>query len=236
VTAVAAELLLAASVLGELVREVVFVGGYAVPVWITEPGAPAPRATDDIDVVCDLATYGEYQTFGDRLRDQGLVEDAGSNVICRWQHRPTGLVIDVMPSAEAALGFANRWYGLVLDTAESLDMGGPDPIRVARPDVLLATKLEAWKGRGNGDILSSIDLGDVVTLIDGRPELAAELRSAPRELRSFVLEELSAVLVEPYFDYLVQDVASKYGVSVAAARADVLRGRISDVLEAGGNR
>lgn len=59
----------------------------------------------------------------------------------------------------------------------TLDSGAE--IRVARPVALIATKLSAWKGRGNGDLLRSLDVHDILTLIDGRPELMPELRDAP---------------------------------------------------------
>jgi hypothetical protein len=42
---------LATSALGELRDEVVFVGGATVELWISDPGAPEFRPTDDVDVV-----------------------------------------------------------------------------------------------------------------------------------------------------------------------------------------
>lgn len=68
----ALQLEVAATVLGPLVDEVVFVGGATVHLWITDPGAPPVRATDDVDVVCEVASRTEYYRLGDRLRDRGL--------------------------------------------------------------------------------------------------------------------------------------------------------------------
>src|SRR6476659_3863775 len=81
-----------------------------------------------------------------------------------------------------------------------------------------------------GDVLGSIDLGDVVTLINGRSELVAELSAASAELRSYVAAEMARVSEDAYWDYLVQDVARGYG-EVAAARADVIRERIASISE-----
>jgi hypothetical protein len=47
-------------VLGPVLDEVVFVGGATIHIWITDPGAPPTRATDDVDVVCEVATRTEY--------------------------------------------------------------------------------------------------------------------------------------------------------------------------------
>jgi len=56
---------LAASTLGELVDEVVFVGGAAVTLWITDPAAPPVRPTNDVDVVeATTRTAGRIRTTG----------------------------------------------------------------------------------------------------------------------------------------------------------------------------
>ena len=52
---------LAADILGPLVDDVVFVGGATVHLWLTEAAAPPVRATDDVDVICDVTSYAEYQ-------------------------------------------------------------------------------------------------------------------------------------------------------------------------------
>jgi hypothetical protein len=59
---------------------------------------------------------------------------------------------------------------------------------------LTAGWLEAFKGRGNGDFLVSHDLGDVVTVVDGRPALIDELRGAPEELRTYIATEIRRAL------------------------------------------
>lgn len=48
---------LAASKLGVLADELVFVGGATIALWITDPAVPPTRATDDVDVMCDVAGY-----------------------------------------------------------------------------------------------------------------------------------------------------------------------------------
>lgn len=58
-------------------------------------------------------------------------------------------------------------------------------------------KLEAFKGRGKGDFLGSRDFGDIVTLIDGRPELLEEVRSADAAVRAYIAAEMRRLLAEP---------------------------------------
>ena len=75
----------AAAILGPVLNEVVFVGGATIHLWLTESGAPPARATDDVDVICEVATRVEYYRLGSRLRERGLHEDPAEPVICRWK-------------------------------------------------------------------------------------------------------------------------------------------------------
>ena len=49
----------------------------------------------------------------------------------------------------------------------------------------LATKFEAFHGRGNSDYRMSHDLEDIVTVIDGRPELASEVEKTDHAVAGF---------------------------------------------------
>ncbi|MNJ50683.1 hypothetical protein D3C77_459660 [compost metagenome] len=67
----------------------------------------------------------------------------------------------------------------------------------------VATKLEAWKGRGRGDALSSRDIEDILNLIDGRPELEDEIESAAVEVRDYISKEIGQLLPDGNFEYAV---------------------------------
>src|SRR5688500_8294173 len=96
---------LGAAALGEIAEEVVFVGGASVTLWITGPAPRPPRPTKDVDVIVEVATRAGYHGFEDRLRDAGLRGDG--DIICRWHHRKSGLMVDAMPTDAALLGFEN---------------------------------------------------------------------------------------------------------------------------------
>ncbi len=99
----------AARALGDLRDEVVFVGGAVVDLFITDPAAPHPRFTEDVDVVVEVTTHGAWSRLGERLRSLGFREDQREGApICRW--RFGDLAMDVMPVLERVLGFSNRWY------------------------------------------------------------------------------------------------------------------------------
>jgi hypothetical protein len=39
---------------------VAFLGGAAIALWITDPAAPAVRATDDVDVIVEVGSLIDY--------------------------------------------------------------------------------------------------------------------------------------------------------------------------------
>ncbi|HMJ02903.1 MAG TPA: hypothetical protein VK506_08170 [Conexibacter sp.] len=224
---------LAASVLDRVVDEIVFVGGATIGLWQSEPAAPPARMTDDVDAICEAATRSGYQHLASRLRARGFREASDSPVICRWRHPESGLILDLMPDDERVFGFTNSWYSMAFETALVRRLPSGARIRAAAPPALLATKLEAWKGRGRGDVLRSLDVHDVVVLVDGRPELGPELSSASAELRAFVGRELLALRADPYFDYVIDSALQRYG-RVADDRADLVRARIDALGDDGG--
>jgi hypothetical protein len=70
-------------------------------------------------------------------------------------------------------------------------------IRALSPPYLLATKLEAFKGRGDGDFLGSRDFADIIALVDGREELVDEVAAADQRVRQFVAHETGLLLAAP---------------------------------------
>jgi len=55
---------------------------------------------------------------------------------------------------------------------------------------IVATKLEAFHGRGSSDVTASHDLEDILTVVDDRPELVSEIGAAEPEVRAFIAGEV----------------------------------------------
>ena len=55
--------------LGDLLKDVVFVGGAVAELYADDPAATDIRPTMDVDCVIELATYGSLQDFEQLLRD-----------------------------------------------------------------------------------------------------------------------------------------------------------------------
>jgi hypothetical protein len=187
--------------LGPLVEQVVFVGGTTTALLLTDPAAAQVRLTDDVDVLAGTRSLADYYAFAAELRKRGFKEDEGGPV-CRWVI--DNLTLDVMPPDPRLLGFSNRWYEEALSkfTVESVAPGVN--VRVITAPYFLATKLEAFHGRGKGDTLASHDLEDIITVVDGRPEIVDEVRAdTSPDVRQYLLAEVTALLESDQFDRAV---------------------------------
>lgn len=170
--------------LAPVLDELVFVGGCTTGLFITDPAAGGIRPTKDVDAIVDVTSYAKYTGVSERLRQLGLAEDSSPGApLCRW--RRGDLIVDVMPIHEHVLGFSNRWYPLAIETGQVFDIVGRD-VRVVTPALFIATKLEAFHGRGGGDVFASHDLEDIIAVVDGRPEIVADVASAPADVRVYI--------------------------------------------------
>ena len=208
-----------ATALGALREQLVFVGGAVAGLMLTDPLAEGVRATLDVDAVVE-AGLTRFHEIEREVASRGFVRDTTSGVICRWVHRESGVVFDLMPVQAEVLGFSNRWYRYAMDTALSLDLGDGITIRVASAVAFVAMKLEAFASRGAGDILGSHDLEDVLNIVDGREELTQELAEAPAALRKAVARAFEALLAHPDFSNALP------GLIAEAERAAVVEARL----------
>ena len=96
------------------------------------------------------------------------------------------LKVDFMPDDASILGFTNRWYQQALATAQPYALTPTVTIKLLTPAYFIATKLEAYRGRGNHDPLTSHDLEDIINVVDGRDELVNELSRAQPSVRRYI--------------------------------------------------
>lgn len=182
------QLRLAATELSPILDRIVFLGGCTTGLFITDPAAEDVRPTRDVDVITEVGSRNEYQDMERLLRENGFHQPLkGEDPICRWIK--VELIVDLMPTNEAILGFSNRWYEDAIQRAVEHDLGRGLFIRVVSPPYFVATKLEAFAGRSDGDYYASPDMEDLMAIIDGRPELIEELKESDEALRRFISAE-----------------------------------------------
>lgn len=185
--------------LGELADEMVFVGGCATGLLITDKAAPPIRITKDVDAIVQVMSRGDYYQFSDRLSAQGFSEDNSEDApICRWKSAH-GILLDVMPIDPDVLGFGNEWYKPAKQHAQEFMLPSGQMIRLISAPYFLITKLDAFKGRGKSDYLMSHDIEDIVAVFDGRAELVDDVKSAEVELVIELSRRFSDLLKDSSF-------------------------------------
>ena len=185
----------AAGKLAAFLDEIVFVGGITLGLLITDQAAAPIRGTTDVDVIAEIATYADYIAFSERLRRAHFTED--QELTCRWHH--DALTLDVLALNKEVLGFTNTWYEPALRHALPITLPGGPLIRVITAPYFLATKMEAFRGRGRMDYQASHDLEDFVAIIEGRDNVIHEIEQSSEDLRKYLSEAAGALLAEPRF-------------------------------------
>jgi predicted nucleotidyltransferase len=186
-----------AQALGPLNDRVVYLGGCAVGLLITDEARPTVRATLDVDVIVEVASRADYYALAEDLKRAGFAEDHDAAVLCRW--RLGRLQVDVIPTDPSILGFSNRWLPQAVDEAHTVELPSGRAIRLIPAPLLIATKLEAFYDRGEGDFRASHDLEDIVNLVDGRAELLTEVGAASQELQEYLRDEFDDLLADTNF-------------------------------------
>jgi hypothetical protein len=171
--------------LGHLRERVVFLGGAATALLITDSASPDVRVTTDVDVIVEIASRVDYYRLADSLRFAGFIEDTSENApVCRWV--VDGIAVDVMPTDEEILGFSNQWYKQALEFSNVVQISEEIAIKVVTGPYFLATKIDAFYNRGKEDFIASHDMEDIVTLLDGRLEIIEEVIAAPEGVQEFL--------------------------------------------------
>lgn len=173
-----------ATVLASVPERFVFTGGATICLYVDEILQDELRPTLDVDCVVEMFSRAEYYTLMERLRRVGLEECTEQNSpLCRWRYQ--NLIIDIMPCDPNVLGFSNRWYGEGIRNAIAYYLPSGKVIDIFSPVYLLASKVEAFLGRGK-DWRFSKDIEDIVILLDGCQGLEAEFNQIQGEVKAFL--------------------------------------------------
>jgi hypothetical protein len=204
------QLIAAADALRPPLPELVFVGGCVTGLLITDSRR---RAARNDRWGCDRR---------DRLRSLGFNEDTSEDApVCRWIQG--GMLLDVMPLDAKIPGFSNPWYRAAMEAPVTKKLGDDLEIRMVTAPYFIATKLEAFRGRGGGDFLGSHDLEDVISVVDGRGNPGAEVRGASADLTEYVRRGIANLLASPGFidvlpSFLLPATASQSRIGIVLSR------------------
>lgn len=187
-----------AQAMGPLCDRVVFVGGCATGLLLSNPSLMDVRATEDVDAIVEVATLAGYHRLAGELMLSGFKQTIADNTPpFRWYWQR--MQLDLVPLDEKVLGFANRWYRKGFEAAVQTEVAAGLVLRHLSAPYFLATKFEAFNDRGRNDVYTSHDLEDILTVVEGRPELAQELSAAATDVRQYVANCVAKLLANPDF-------------------------------------
>jgi predicted nucleotidyltransferase len=188
-----------AKILSTLEDEFVFVGGATVSLYATNPElASEVRPTDDVDVVVEIASYADYVKLDKKLRSVGFVNDTASGVYCRY--RIHGIIVDVMPTDDEAIGFTNKWYPEGFKNSIEVSLYDVISIKIFSLPFFIASKWEAYKGRGKDDFRTSKDFEDLVYIFENVDDLNIQIDQAPDYLQEYFKNEFRGLFTTGKFE------------------------------------
>lgn len=198
-----------ATKLNELRDEVVFLGGCTTALFIDDPNIPDVRYTFDVDCVVDVISLSQYHKMEKKLKKLGFKQSASEEVICRWYY--DDVVLDVMPTDEKILGFGNRWYKDAIENARDYRLASGNSIKTVTATYFLATKLEAFKTRGESDCYASRDFEDIVSVLDGSSAIVDEIKNSKENVRDYLIQTLADIYHGPSFKGAIPGHFVQYG-------------------------
>ncbi|MGD1971734.1 MAG: hypothetical protein PVF24_08975 [Desulfobacterales bacterium] len=216
--------------LGPLSAKVVFLGGSATGLHITDEAEPDLSATKAVDIIVEIGSIVEYHRLEKTLMEMGFFQKIHEDdPICRWY--VNDVIVDVMPTDENILGFSNRWYLAAIKNAVKIALAPDLEILMVTAPYFLGTKLEAFFGRGKGDYLASHDMEDIINFINGRAEVWADIKDSEPDLKDFIITSFQGFLEDELFlealpGHLLPDQASQ-------ARRSIILERIEKIADLG---
>lgn len=174
-----------------------FTGGIVLGFLLDHPQVVDIRATDDLDAITAVTSYGQQAELEEKLRllqfRHDISEDAPT---CRFLYE--GIKVDVMPMKDQTGQFDNPWFEIALETSSLRTLDGVT-VRTVNAPCFIATKLTAFADRGKGDFMSSHDLEDIITVVDGRASLVDEIDEAESSMRHFMLNRITELMENESF-------------------------------------
>src|SRR6185437_3477605 len=105
------------------------------------------------------------------------INDADSHIICRYI--VNGVIVDIMPTDSAVIGFSNRWYSECFEKSILYKIDKDTVIKIFSLPYFVESKWEAFKSRGNNDYRSSKDFEDIVYVLQNSDDFERQIQEAP---------------------------------------------------------
>lgn len=186
-----------ANALDTLREKVVFVGGATISLY-PDKAVLESRPTDDVDVIIEILNYKDRVALEEKLRAIGFSNDVESGVVCRYKIQ--GIIVDIMPTNDPSIGFGNKWYPEGFTAGVDCFIDERCTVKILSAPYFIATKLEAFKGRGKNDGRTSTDFEDIIFVLETRKKVWEEMNEAEKNLKAYLQSEFKNLLNHPNID------------------------------------
>ena len=184
-----------ANALGSLNKKIVFVGGATISLYPDRPVFEI-RPTDDVDVIIEILNYQDRTALEQRLLEIGFSPDIESGVVCRYNIQ--GIIVDIMPTNDPSIGFHNKWYPAGFNHAIDYEIDEYCSVKILSAPFFIASKLEAFKGRGKNDGRTSQDFEDILYILENRSSIWEEINNSNVNVLNYLRSEFLNLLKSPY--------------------------------------
>ncbi|HLP18103.1 MAG TPA: hypothetical protein VK470_17730 [Bacteroidota bacterium] len=190
--------------LGDYHRAFIFIGGVIVDLYANHPAAPESRPTIDVDCIVEVTSLSQYMELEATLRTRGFRHDTSDGAPrCRWIY--DDVIVDVIPTPYED-EFTNQWIEAGLSRAQTVQLDGKSSAKILPAPLFLATKLEAMKNRGLGDLRQSRDFDDIVFILLNRNTIVQEIRQEEKAVLTFIATQFHDLLETDVIDEAISAV------------------------------
>lgn len=213
-----------ADALGELKKDVVFVGGAVVSVYTDDPAADEIRPTKDVDLTLHISGLKQWKDLQTELAKRGFQPDPTSQYLGRFVFNK--IPVDVLSTVDSPLGPANPWFKIGLENVLTQVVNGQS-IQVLSAPCYIASKFEAYHNRGK-DYRSSHDIEDIVYIVDNRLNISEEIANDQAEVRSFIKEQFNRLIEKRLLDEVL---VTHIHPIMLAERLPMVKDKIQRILD-----
>ncbi|MET1260215.1 nucleotidyl transferase AbiEii/AbiGii toxin family protein [Flagellimonas sp. DF-77] len=211
--------------LGNLNKEVVYVGGAMVSLYIDDTAAEDVRPTKDLDLTFQVATFAELEDLREKLIEKGFTQNAEDTVNCRFRYED--LKVDVMSTQSVGWAPSNLWFAKGFKKAISTILDEVT-IKVLPLPYFLATKMEAFFDRGMKDVYASHDLEDIVYLFNYTTDIDEQILASEKEVKDFLMEKLKIFKND---NTILTAIRGSLYYDQADERMEIIQQRIQNITE-----
>lgn len=212
-----------ASALGEINKEVIYVGGAVISLYTSNYYSEEVRPTKDIDISVQISTYAEMDKLRERLAEKEIFPASGESVMYRFTYK--GILIDFIPFEKTELGPTNPWLKPGFEVAIPVQLKEIE-VKILPVSLFLATKWAAFKSRGS-DPRTSHDFEDIIFVLDNNTEVLSDVARSKDNVKEFLKNMSNEILTHSSTNEIIE---CHLNPLLAVEKREVIKGVLNEIL------